>query len=305
MDLAISIPTVRNLHYINDWANVFPKDRIKTLFELMRNRYNKIVVNALENLNLKPSHVYFGNEFCQKIIPSFDEVKKVRNYTRDRGLTFSLVTPYVTNYGIKKLNPLFKELNSQSDSCEVIVNDYGVLELIRQEYANLRPVLGRIMDKQDREPRYPQEQRTELKNQSEKRATQFSVPAYNDYIKASGVRRIEFDYSPVFKTIDLMQSGFKVSVYVPYGYITTGRICMIGSVHQPFGKKFLVNGKCTRECQQYSALLYNPCLSKEQKLINRGNTVFFVNDLSMLFDLPINCENLGVDRIVFQPDIPM
>jgi hypothetical protein len=303
MELAISIPSIRKLHHIDDWANAFPlqKARIKSLLELMKNRHNHIVVNVLESMNIKFSHVYFGNEFCQKIIPNSDEVKKAFNYARYKGLTFSLVTPYVTNEGLKKIEPLLQELSRKSASCEVIVNDYGVLELLRQEFANLKPVLGRILDKQDREPRYPLGEKHKL----EKKASQFSVPAYNDFMKSNGVRRIEFDYGQAFKTIDLRQSGFKVSVYVPYGYITTGRICMIGSLHQPVGKKFLVNGKCAKECQSFSSLLYNPQLAKEKKLINRGNTVFFTNDLSMLNDLQRICEIQGVDRIVFQPDIPM
>ena len=36
---------------------------------------------------------------------------------------------------------------------EVVVNDWGVLRLVRREFPGLRPVLGRLMNKMMRDPR--------------------------------------------------------------------------------------------------------------------------------------------------------
>jgi hypothetical protein len=304
MEIAIFIPSIKKLDYIDTWGHVSPKKRVKSLFELIRNRYHQIVVKALENLTPKPklSHIYFGNEFCQKLIPSVSDVQKAFNTAISRELKFCLVTPYVTNGGLKRLDSLLKILNDQSTDCEIIVNDYGVLDLVRKEYKNLTPVLGRIMDKQDREPR-----NREIGNikQIVKRDTQFNVPAYKNFLKASRAQRVEFDNSPSFKSLDLTKLETNASVYVPYGYITTGRICMMGSLHQPIKTKFRVNGKCEKECQLFSSFLYSPCLSKEQKLIGRGNTVFFINEIHQLNEVIKNHQQLGVNRLVFQPEIPM
>ena len=113
-----------------------------------------LFISRAENLKYagqEYGRIYFGNEFCEKLIPAVAEVEKVRDYCKKNKTGFSLVTPYVTDAGMAKLDKLFSFLLGNGESCEVIVNDYGVLSLINEEYPVLRPVLGRLLTKQKRD----------------------------------------------------------------------------------------------------------------------------------------------------------
>ena len=93
------------------------------------------------------NRLYYGNEFCERLIPSTSQLRQILYYVKRNKLDFSFVTPYVTNCGFKRLNSLFELLKNLGISCEIIVNDWGVLNLINYKYPNLKPVLGRLLTK--------------------------------------------------------------------------------------------------------------------------------------------------------------
>ena len=55
---------------------------------------------------------------------------------------------------------------------------------------------------------------------------------------------------------------------------------------------------CGHECQIYTFGLTHKDMPV--KLMLRGNTQFFRNDT-----LPENLDELGIDRLVFEPDLPL
>ncbi len=310
MELAVLIPNVEKLNYVEEWYNLSPKGRVQSLFDLINNRNRQMVVKALRKSHpdIALTHVYFGNEFCQNLIPRLSHVETAFTQTMEKGLKFCLVTPYSTIEGINRLKPLLNYLDQQDQKSDIIVNDIGILRMIHQDYRNLTPVLGRIMDKLDREPRNKTSCDKEVDNRLITKAEKeviYGVPAYRDFLKKSGVKCVEFDNVASSQLIDFTQLKFKVSVYLPYGFVTTGRVCMIGSLHQPGTKKFSVSGKCRKECRHYHALIYNQGLPKEKKLISKGNAVFATNDAAHMMDVIHFGRKRGVRRFVFQPEIPM
>src|SRR3990172_9007931 len=83
------------------------------------------------------SRLYFGNEFCDHLIPSPRTLSEALALSRELGLRFSLVTPMVTDSGIDALGRLFRSL---PDGSEVIASDWGVLRLVRTEFPSLIPI---------------------------------------------------------------------------------------------------------------------------------------------------------------------
>ena len=70
-----------------------------------------IAIESLSQLE-KPfkagfSRLYFGAETCETKIPSVQEVKKAKSFCKKHGLAFSLVSPFCTDSGLKKLQSLF------------------------------------------------------------------------------------------------------------------------------------------------------------------------------------------------------
>ena len=266
--------------------------------------------------------IYFGNEFCERLIPAVAEVEKVRDYCKKHKTGFSLVTPYVTDAGMAKLDKLFSFLLGNGESCEVIVNDYGVLSLINEEYPGLRPVLGRLLTKQKRDPRIAGlisgagRPRVVLRRASSGydiifsrrvpaglaayfKETNINIAAIRAFLAGYRIRRAEVDNLLQGMNIRIPKGSFQVSLYFPFAYITTTRLCSADPFRE--AKKFTCAiSSCSKKCLQYSVKLKNKNIPG--LIYKKGNTLFFRNDiLPRERDLAAQ----GIDRLVYQPEIPI
>ncbi len=98
--------------------------------------------------NVPFAGVYFGNEFCERLLPRPDELEAALEKMEKKGLKVVLLTSYLTDSGIDRLAALL-ELLERSDGAEVVLNDWGVkaifgpgtkaedaIEMIKQEFSN-------------------------------------------------------------------------------------------------------------------------------------------------------------------------
>ena len=96
--------------------------------------------------------IYWGGEFCQNLIPTHTDTEKILGFVKENNLKFSFVTPFVTEYGLKRLRIIFNWLNKKKINCEVVVNDWGVLGCLHNEFRGFEPVFGRLLVRQQRDP---------------------------------------------------------------------------------------------------------------------------------------------------------
>jgi len=247
------------------------------------------------------SRIYFGNEFCQRLIPSKKDLKEIIRIANSRKMGFTLVTPYVTNEGVNRLRDLFELLNSQKNSCEVVINDWGVLRMLNAEYRQLQPVLGRLLHKLKRGP--------EIKNIIKElpasalkhfKGSNVSLLWFRRFLSQNRIKRIAFDNVIQGIEADLDSGGFSMqgSFYFPYVYVTTTRVCLVSGCKAKKTSPKVGILPCRKECRKYAFYLENPDMPVT--LILKGNTQFFIND-----KLPRNLVSKGINRIVEQPEIPM
>jgi len=259
--------------------------------------------------------MYFGVEFCQQLIPSLEDMKIAIDTALSRQLSFSLVTPYVTDKGIESLIKLFEYLEKNKLKTEVIINDFGVLKLLNDEYSTLRPVYGRLMNKMSRMPRFAKNmpQRI-LPGQLESyRQCSLTLPHYKKFLSDMRVERIEFDVVPQGLEVDLKTALLSASFYYPWTYITTGRVCEIGSMRIPPSDKFRLDKSCGKQCQNYYVHLAkgicdygDGCAQRDafsEYIFQKGNTIF------MLCEAPKsvlkNLFELGFNRVIYEPCSPI
>src|SRR5690242_10080980 len=81
----------------------------------------------------------YGNEFCEHLIPTPERLEQIIDAADERGVQLTFLTPYCSDAGIEALIPLFDLMSSTSD-CEVVFNDWGVLNVLRRDYSGLRAV---------------------------------------------------------------------------------------------------------------------------------------------------------------------
>lgn len=258
------------------------------------------------------SRIYFGNEFCQHLIPSPSSLSRIYSAARAKGLAFTLLTPYVTDEGIERLRPLFEFLAGREERTEVVINDWGILRLLRREFPHLTPVLGRLMTKMLRDPLaaayYAVHPLTPGPTLTALRRSNLTVPVYQTFLKRFGIRMVELDN--VVQGIDMNfgELGFAGALYIPYGFVATGRICLFASLNEPKDKKFTVSTGCSKECQRhYADCSYGeaPFQGNPFVFLHRGNTVFYPQGKDLLRSALLHARAKGIERIIYQPQIPM
>ena len=239
--------------------------------------------------------LYFGDEFCERLLPGKDDLFEVMNQADSLGIGFTFVTPYVTQAGLASLKKLFPML---PEGTEVVINDWGVLRILRNKFPKLVPVLGRLLTKIKRGPRItsfldrlPEDALKHL------RSTNLGVSRYQKFLVENGVNRVELD-NP-FQGIDLddVPDGLGLSMYIPFAYVTTTRFCLVANCDVPDKKGFIGVFPCHRECQKYTFYLNNPVMNTI--LIRRGNTLFYKNT-----NTDEILKNPKIDRVIIEPEIP-
>ncbi len=277
----------------------------------------------LKYMKANCSRLYFGNEFCERMIPSLVSVEEALAYAKKHKLDLSLVTPYITNDGLAKLEALFELLKKKSISCEVIFNDWGTLNLINHRYPNFKPVLGRLLTKQKRGPsiiRLLQRKRRKYVTQDPqdpnskniviekelplsldsyyKGSNMASVPIIHQFLLSQRIGRIELDNTQQGLLLELPRGKISASVYFPYTYISTTFFCpSVGCDTK--NKSFLKIKPCNRQCQRYIFTLRNRSFHKV--IFLKGNTHFYKN-----FKISYKAlAKIGVDRVVYEPELPI
>ena len=252
----------------------------------------------------------YGNEFCENLIPSQSCLRAALDGANNSGLDFTLVTPYVTDAGLNALQPLFELLNDESREAEVVFNDWGVLNVLRRDYPRLIPVQGRLMNKSLRDPRIagvyaagePHAQALVTLRRSS-----LDCESYTDLMRRMGVSWFELDNLPQGIDFSFAGSTARASVYVPFGFISTSRVCMAAGIHYPKSEKFQPGAPFQHECQTH-LLEYtytnSPFPNRDQKFLLKGNTYFYSQTEAMLCALFEQALQGLVARITFQPTLP-
>jgi len=252
----------------------------------------------------------FGNEFCEHLAPSPAALESALTATISNNLTFTLLTPYVSNQGITTYKPLFALL-AERGGCEVVFNDWGTLNLLRREFPMLIPVQGRLLNKSLRDPRVttiyaaspaPPAAITALQRSN------LDCDSYTGLLSRLRVETVELDNLPQGNDLSFSESGMKISVYLPFGFISTSRICMAAGLHFRKQDKFQPGTPCRHECQTH-LLEYtytnSPFGNRDQKFYLKGNTYFYLHTEAMMRALFAQAQEGRIARLTLQPRLPM
>jgi hypothetical protein len=243
--------------------------------------------------------LYFGVEFCQRLLPSPAKLTKAIKFALKQNKNFTLVTPYVTNSGLNKVEKLLDLLSELYPESEIVFNDWGVYHLLKEKAFPIKPVLGRLLNKMKRGPRIVPVQAMIPKTSSNYFMTPgCSIPATQQFLLDQGIKRVEFDNLLQGLKLDGITEKLHLSLYLPFAYVTTTRFCFMSS--SPVSDDFTIGVlPCKKECQDYAFTLHNPVMTTP--LIRKGNTLFFSNETIPEQHL----RSRRIDRIVVQPELPL
>jgi len=245
------------------------------------------------------TRLYFGQEFCERLLPEESQLASAIALADERNLDFTLVTPYVTCAGLARVERLVALLAARRPEAELVFNDWGVFHLVRHEFPQLKPVMGRLLNKMKRGPRIMNIfEKIPGASQDYFRTPGLDAPALVDFLITSGIGRVEFDNVLQGIRLDGVDRRIKRSLYLPFAFVSTTRFCLSANCDKPEYADRIGIFPCGRECQRYTFHLFNPVMTLP--LIRKGNTIFFLNET-----IPDVVAKQEVDRLVIQPEIPL
>ncbi|MDD5145917.1 MAG: hypothetical protein PHF44_03705, partial [Candidatus Pacebacteria bacterium] len=255
----------------------------------MKNPEQVIYIKKIGDLrfwNKKFKRIYFGNEFCPNLIPTPKEVKIALAFATKQNLEFSLLTCQVNDYFLKKFIKIFPILR---EGDEIILNDWGILNVIKKRFKNLLPycLLGKFITNN----------------------INLTIIDSRKFLKERGfsggsLKRLEMEIGALVdqrllnpaKTKRVFHD-FKVSVYYPYSFFSVTRLCPTAYCDKAVKpKNYRSEFRCQKECQKYTFLAKHP--TKNIDLILKGNTWFKKASLPYFF-------KKNADRLVYMPTIPV
>ena len=175
----------------------------------------------------KISGIYYWSDNCEylavtkhEVIQALDLFKEFNtNFPPHCVRTFTLVTPYVGNTMLAKLEETLEYLNNLNikNPIEVVVNDFWVLRVIFQKYTNLKIIFWRVIHKVLKTPlidtywyeAHPAWNKIRNKSEQEKLAlrdeivkwqmkfynsSEVNLDIYQNFLQKYGVERVALDY---------------------------------------------------------------------------------------------------------------
>lgn len=233
--------------------------------------------------------LYFGQEFCERKLPSRDQLARALAWAREHDLRFTLMTPPLTDDGIDAVERLLTLLEADGEAHEVVVSDFGLLHVTARRHPGVAPVLGRLLARQRRDPRLVRLMKGDGSLVPASGRLWQHVPLPPDavaiydgcllegeglahFLHGLGVRRVELDNVAHGLALTLPET-LKASLHVPWGCVATTRRChpYPGMHPAPFA---CLLSSCEMGCETTYELR---TAGLDEPLYKRGGTVFFRN----------------------------
>ncbi len=242
------------------------------------------------------SRVYFGAEFCQWRLPAPAAALRALYISSGLGMKLTLLTPWLTDTGMKKAKAILGKLaGAGALDVEVVVNDFGLLAVLKDEFPMFVPVLGPSPCKAETLPEGAEYNRWVARfGACVIYASRYRGPGDRFVSQEPWNKRVELDSPLQGIEADLKPLGLKGTIYTPYAYVTTTRHCPAsfdGKSWQAF------TGCKIKGCLKNVIELDNP--AHEKGILMRGNTQFVENAV-----LPEGLAGMGIDRIVHMEELP-
>lgn len=242
---------------ISDVVKVLKVDTLRALHRMSMNEFHRI---------------YFGHEFCERLLPDSDQFRCAVDIIRKRNKKLSVMTPSVTECGLDHIRGLVSALNEDD---EVVVNDFGVLNMMATEFSN-PIVIGRILG------------RIVIPSLVTARKDAGLFCRYLALL-GPGICGLEVDGFNASCIDSFWTESIDIFLYATPIVWTTTKRCAFNSRRESL-KKFCM---CKRECLKTRAVIENT--EAHKKLALKGNAILDLNgDLSALN------HNAFFKRIIFE-----
>lgn len=261
--------------------------------------FKKCAQNTLRRLHLQEhpafstaafKRVYIGNEFCPRLLPGNDRLRRLIVKAKEEGLSVTVALPYMRQSWSEKFHEILSTLSEiavqSREKIEVIINDFGLLHQIECENYSVIPVLGRMLNKQYKDPRsqwLSQENETIYSNG-------FNHPTLSEFLSQHFISRLEYESG----NKDYQFTQLRSSLHLPFYHIIVSTYCHLYHKMMDFDQKSSGIDNCPGYCSDIR--LFYP---KRLNMFGVGNRLIGLDTLILReSDRLIRCFKSGVDRLV-------
>jgi hypothetical protein len=230
-----------------------------------------------EDLTGSFTRIYIGDEFCPHRLPRLAELDALTEFAWDSQRQVTLLTPPLTDAGIEGLVPILDRLGERFPEAEVVANDWGVLSILKERCPRFSLSVGRLLDKGFKDPRLVDARALAAQSQEMQavlNSSTFDSPVLQQKLVELEVERIERDMFPHRVSPPTSPGKLKTSIYFPYGYVTTGRVCWVSTFAENNESQFVPPTECSRPCNKVSVRLDHSDVTLP--MFQSGNTVCFL-----------------------------
>ena len=230
--------------------------------------------------------LYFGSEFCSWAFPPVEQVEQALGFAHRAGMAFTLATPVLREETLAELRALLVFLQPLLHlGDEVVISDFGALELVRELLPATELVIGRALSGQKRGPRIEGLALPAAALDYFRQGSWYAPEAVT-LLQEEGIGRVELDN--LIQSPAPLPPELRGSLHTPYALVTSSRNC-------PFHRGD-AGKRCTVTCGEVFRLTTE---QTPHPLLQAGNSQFLE-----IPHLPENLAALGIDRLVEHPQLP-
>lgn len=276
--------------------------------------------------------IYYWSDNCEFLVPTKIEIEKAidcfrefnKNYPPHKIRTFTLVTPYLWDKMLERLEEWLEYLNELKikNPIEIVVNDLWVLNLLSEKYTDLKINFWRVIHKLLKTPlidtywyeAHPaweliknksEQEKLKLREEIVKRQMKFycssevNLDIFKKFLTKNKVERVALDYMQKREDLYKNQEGIWVDLYYPWALIFTWRLCDTAWIENEKKAMYATDDICPRTCNRYD--ISYKVKTTWYKMIQRWNAWYRSEiNLDFLKDEFIKNKN---NRLVFSPFI--
>jgi hypothetical protein len=253
--------------------------------------------NWANPLPLRWERIYFGDEFCIKRLPDLARMAEILSLCRRLAVHPTLLTPSLSDFGLDTITPLLNLLAAEAPTAEVVANDWGMVLFLKKNYPSLHISIVRLLNKGFKDPRIPEADIGTVTSNLMFQVSSFDFSAFHRKARSFGVTRLERDLLPYATELPPITPEMETSIYFPFGFITTGRVCRISTLTGSETDHFAVTDRCAMACETIS--FKKGRTRAPLTLIEAGNTIYYLYPPDRCEAL-LNWATAGKGRLVFQ-----
>lgn len=232
-----------------------------------------------------PTGIDIGNQFCHLLFPEWEQLKRMLDKAKQERLKVTVMTTYLREDAFDAMRDRLERLCAWCETnrmaVEVVANDWGTLELLKEKRPWLIPSMGVLLNKRRKDPRmkykigFSNEEGTLAENS-------LNETFYREYLKENyGLTR--FEQEACGYRIVLPEGHNRL--HVPYYQTNTSQYCTLyARYHEGQRGRQRMPKQCPQYCREY-VFSYPDHLH----MVGRYNSLFgydadVMTDISVLQD---------------------